>query len=41
MFTSFDSHLPAVETGLAHASMVTRDRIQANDAALARRIAPC
>jgi hypothetical protein len=41
MFTSFDSHLPAVQTGLAHASMVTRGRIQADDAALARRIAPC
>jgi hypothetical protein len=37
MFTSFDSHLPAVETGLAHASMVTRGHIQA-DAALARRM---
>jgi hypothetical protein len=39
MFTTFDSHLPAVETGLAHASIVTRGRIQA-DAPLARRIAP-
>ncbi len=38
MFTSFDSHLPAVETGLAHASTVTRGDIQA-DAALARRMA--
>jgi hypothetical protein len=37
MYTSFDSHLPAVETGLAHASMVARERIQA-DAALARRM---
>ena len=41
MFTSFDSHLPAlVETGLMHASMVTRGRIQADCAALARRFAP-
>jgi len=40
MFTPFDSHLPAVETGLAHASMVTRGRIQA-DEALARRMPPC
>jgi hypothetical protein len=41
MFTSFDSHLPAVaETGLAHASMVTRSRFQAGCAALARRLAP-
>jgi hypothetical protein len=38
MFTSFDSHLPAVETGLPHASK-TRGGIQA-DAALARRTAP-
>jgi hypothetical protein len=37
MFTSFDTHLPAVETGLAHASMVTRGPVQA-DAALARRM---
>lgn len=37
MFTSFNSHLPAVETGLAHASMLTRGRIQ-DDAPLARRI---
>jgi hypothetical protein len=37
MFTSFDSHLPAVQTGLVHASMATRGRIQA-DAALARRM---
>ena len=42
MFTSFDSHRPTVvETGLAHASMVTRGPIQANHAALARRMAPC
>ena len=39
MFTSFDSHIPAVQTGLAHAPMMTRGRIQA-DAALARRIEP-
>ncbi len=39
MFTSFDSHLPAVQTGLAHAPIVTRGRIQA-DAALVRRIEP-
>jgi hypothetical protein len=37
MFTTFDSHLPAVETGLAYASM-TRGDIQA-DATLARRMA--
>ena len=42
MFTSFDSHLPAVETGLAHASMMTCGRIPAtNDMALARRHGPC
>ena len=41
MFNSFDSHLPAVETGLAHASKLARGRIQADDVALARRIAPC
>ena len=41
MFTRFDSHLPAPRTGLAHASMVTRGWIQADNAALARRIAPC
>jgi len=40
MFTAFDSHLPAVQTGLAHAPMMTRGRIQA-DAALARRMSPC
>jgi hypothetical protein len=40
MFTSFDSHLPAVRTGLVHASKVTRCRIQARRAALARRLAP-
>jgi hypothetical protein len=39
MFTSFDSHLPAVETGPASACMMTRGGIRA-DAALARRIAP-
>lgn len=39
MFTSFDSHLPAVETGLANASTMTRGGIRA-DAAFARRIAP-
>ena len=39
MFTSFDSHIPAVQTGLAHAPKMTRGRIQA-DAALDRRIEP-
>jgi hypothetical protein len=40
MFTSFDSHLPAVvETGLARACNMTRGPIQA-DVALARRMAP-
>lgn len=41
MYTSFDSHLPAVvETGFAHAPSMARGSIQA-DAALARRMAPC
>jgi hypothetical protein len=42
MFTTLDSHLPAVvETGLAPASIVARGaRFQADAAALARRIAP-
>ncbi len=38
MFTSFDSHLPVVDTGLACASRMTRGAIQA-DVALARRMA--
>ena len=38
MYTSFDSHLPAVaETGLARVPGMTRGWIQA-DAALARRM---
>jgi hypothetical protein len=42
MFTSFYSHLPAVvETGITHASNAARGWIQADDAALARRMAPC
>jgi hypothetical protein len=41
MFTSFDSHFPAVvETGLAHASMVARGQITADADALAGRKAP-
>ena len=41
MYTSFDSHLPAVvETGLARVRSMARGWIQA-DAALARRMAPC
>jgi len=37
--TAFDSHLPAfVETGFAY---MTRGPIQADAAALARRMAPC
>jgi hypothetical protein len=40
MFTTFNSHLPAVvETGLACASSVARGWIEA-DGALARRMAP-
>jgi len=40
MYTSFDSHLPAVvETGLARVSCMGRGPIQA-DAALAGRKAP-
>ena len=40
MFTTFDSHLPAVaETGLAGAPYMTRGPIQA-DVALAGRKAP-
>jgi hypothetical protein len=41
MFTRLDSHLFAPRTGLAHASTVARGWIQADNAALARRIAPC
>jgi len=41
MYTSFDSHLPAVaETGLARVQSMARGWIHA-DAALARRMAPC
>lgn len=41
MYTSFDSHLPAVaKTGLAPVRSMARGRIQAG-AALARRMAPC
>ena len=41
MYTSFDSHLPAVvETGLVRVPCMARNWIQA-DAALARRMAPC
>ena len=40
MFTSFDSHLPAVvDTGLVGARRMARGPIQA-DVALARRMAP-
>jgi hypothetical protein len=42
MYTSFDTHLPAVvETGLARVPSMARGWIHADDAALARRMAPC
>jgi hypothetical protein len=43
MFTALDTHLPSlVETGFAPASMWTRRGvIQADDEALATRMAPC
>ena len=41
MYTSFDTHLPAVaKCGLARVPSMARGRIDA-DAALARRMAPC
>jgi hypothetical protein len=42
MYTSLHSHLPAVaETGFVPVLSMARGRIQADDAALARRMAPC
>jgi len=43
MFTALDTYLPSVvETGCAHAFMLThRGVIQADDEALATRMAPC
>jgi hypothetical protein len=41
MYTSFDSHLPAVaKTGLVRVCSIARGPFHA-DAALARRMAPC
>lgn len=43
MYTSFDSHLTAAaaETGFARVPSMTRGWLQADDAALALRMAPC
>jgi hypothetical protein len=42
MYTSFDSHPTAgAETGLARVPSMARGWIQADVAALARRMAPC
>jgi hypothetical protein len=42
MYTSFNTHLPAAaETGFACVPDMARGWIQADGAALARRMAPC